>query len=207
MLRSAVTLLVLLSPAAALAQEAVPAPDTIFEPAEELTDPTGPLSTPEGYGDLTLPQLSPRTTPTGRVRVDVLGWGPRRLTLHAQPAGPDVGTTERCTAPCRLNLEPGRYLLSVQPHGAGPRRADDQPVWISGGHLAVQMSYDHRVGLRSLGWTFLMMGLSAFAVSWVGGLFGALIIGLPIAAAFMIPAAPLIFLEDSARVQTDVIVD
>lgn len=205
-----VALLVVGAPAAAYAQDAVPpvegppaeGEDQIFEePTDALDPPSGPVTAPQGYGDLTLPDIRPRTTTSRRVRVDVLGWGDRPLTLHLRPLDTGTPITDHCTAPCQLDLEPGRYDLSVQPRGAGPRRADDQPVWISGQHTAIQMSYDHRLGLRALGWNLLMMGITGFAVSWIGGFFTALIIGAPIGAALIIPALPLIFLEDSARVQ------
>lgn len=193
-------------PSEAPASEAPP--DVIFmEPSQDLDAPTGPVTAPQGYGDLTLPDVRPRSAPRRRVRIEVLGWGDRPLTLHLRPLDTGEPLTDHCTAPCQLDLEPGRYQFAVQPRGASPRRADDQPIWISGGHTAIQMSYDHRVGLRSLGWTLLMTGLSGFAVSWYGGIIGALIGGLPVAIAFMIPAIPLIFLEDSARVQVDALPD
>jgi len=133
--------------------------------------------------------------------VHVLPFGSEGLTLHLRATNQAPLMRDHCTAPCRLDLEPGRYELSVQPRGGGPRRADDQPVWISGDDVAIQASYDHRSGLRVLGWVFFSTGVSAFGLSLIGGIFTGLIIGLPIAAAFLIPFVPLAFLEDSARVQ------
>lgn len=190
-----------LAPVGAAAQDEAPIPppaDPPIDPGHALGDPTAPLATPSGYGDLRIPELRARTD--GRVRLDVVGWGRRALTLHLRPDGEGTAP-ETCTAPCRRDVLPGRYRLAVQPSGAGPRDADDQPVWIGGPRTVIQLGYDHRVGLRSVGWTLFCMAITAFGLSWIGGLWSAAIIGAPIAAGLLIPAAPLIFLEDSARVE------
>ena len=195
------------APAGASAQEPLPesaesteAPPAEASPSEALTGPAGPLVAPDGYGDPTLPPLRARAPAGRRVSLYALRAGSSRpLTLHARRA--DGGPTERCTAPCRLDVDQGRYVLSVEPRGGGPRTADDMPVRLEGDRLAVTMTYDHRVGLRSLGWTFFCLAVSAFAVSWVGGIFTALIIGAPLPEAFLIPFLPLVPLNDSARVE------
>jgi len=154
-----------------------------------------PPPVPEDYG-----QTEARPERADHVRVDALSWGERPLTLHVidEPVGP-------CTAPCRLELSPGRYRLAVQPRGGGPRDADGDPLLLQEGRVAVQMTYDHRIGLRSLGWVFVCFALSALGATapffGVGTANVFTIVGVPIAAGFLIPAVPLIFLEDSARVE------
>ncbi|MBX3269077.1 MAG: hypothetical protein KF729_02380 [Sandaracinaceae bacterium] len=168
-------------------------------PSEALTVPQGAVVAPQGYGDLTVPVLRPR--PTGRrATLYALSVGSARpLTLHARRT--DGGEDVRCAAPCRLDVDYGRYVLSVQPRGGGPRAADDMPVWLEGDRLAVTMSYDNRGALRALGWAFFSGALTAFSLSWIGGIFAAVLIGTPIAAALLIPFLPLVFLNDSARVE------
>lgn len=169
---------------------------------EALTAPELPTVPPEGYGDLRLPTLHPRREDgTGRVRAEVLAFHDGPLTLHIVDSDHDRPLTDHCTAPCRLDLEPGRYAFAIQNLDADPHLADDQPVWVSGTRVAIQMSYDHRIGLRSLGWNLVCWSITAFALSFIGGPIIALIIGLPLALGLAIPGVPLVLLQDSARVQ------
>jgi len=183
----------------ARAQAAAPALDeTVVEPSAgtDLDAPDGPATVPEGYG---VAPASPRRG--DRVHLDVLQLGDRPLTLRVRALDVRQPEIDGCAAPCVLELEPGRYRFEIDPEGGGPRRADGDSFYVSGERVALQMSYDHRMGLRTLGWTFFHLAGTAVGLSAIGGFFSVLIIGLPIAVAFAIPALPLMLLNDSARVE------
>jgi len=166
---------------------------------DALAQPSAAPAPVEGYG--TPPTLPVASGGDGRTELHVLDFDERRLTLHVAEGDGRDGDAFHCTAPCRLSLLPGRYRLSVQPEGGGPRVADDQPVWIGEGTQIAQLTYDHRSGLRVLGWVFFTVAAASLALSAIGGVFSALVIGAPIATAFLVPFFALSFLTDSARVQ------
>jgi len=173
--------------------------DAIFvEPHDQLDAPrpTGPPSAPEGYSLRRTPRRA-----NGLVHVDVLSIGERELTLHAHTLDELQEMTAQCTAPCVLELPRGRYRFEIDPRGGDPFDADGGAHYVSGDRMALQMSYDHRIGLRTMGWTFFGLSATALGLSAIGGIFGVLIFGLPIAAVLFIPALPLIFVRDSARVE------
>jgi len=144
--------------------------------------------------------VAPPTTDTARL--DALGFGQRPLALHVERMDGDAPAVDHCVAPCQLDVSPGRYRLAIAPRGGGPRDADGGPVTLFGGRHAVQMTYDHRIGERSLGWTFLCMALSVVvSIAPLQSEILMAVVAAPIGIALTIPALALIFLEDSARVQ------
>ena len=190
--RLVVVLALLSGPTVASAQD-----EAVETDVPEAPDASTEPDAPPGYGGA---ELRPAPAPD-LVEVYVLPIDDDVLRLQYQRIGwgeePSV-----CDAPCRLLLAPDRYRLRVQPRSGGPRDADGgDDVYVSGARGVVQIDYDHRVGLRSLGWSFVCAALSAMAASFPVGIIWGLIVGTPIAAAFLIPAVPLIFLEDSARVR------
>lgn len=211
-------LLVALAPARALAQTAedIPPPPPVVDPPtappeasqdepEELEAPTTEPYQPPGYRLRSAPQER-----AARTLVHVLSWGEDELTLHGRPRGSREPYARLCTAPCSLRVDPGVYELAISPSGGGPRGADGPPITFGRERTAVQMHYDHRSGLRVLGWTFFSLGATALGLSiglgvWIGGWAPliAAISGGPITAVMWIPWLVLAFLEDSARVQVD----
>lgn len=202
-------LFVALAPCSALAQSTEGVPPPPEDPAQGSAMPAASL----GVGE----QLEPPTAVPYRARiyqrprapgapldtrvpVDVLSWGEDELTLHARPRGSDESYTALCAAPCRLRLEPGAYEIAISPSGGGPRAADEQWAHVYPEPTAIQIHYDHRSGLRVLGWVFFSLGITAQALSAIG-VWTALYIGLPLFSAFLIPFFVLAFLEDSAHVQ------
>ena len=187
----ALLVVTLLAPLGASAQGAS---DTIFVDPEsyreaEVPEAPGSAATPEGYG-------APRPAAS---RLTVLGFGTPRLRLFLS-ATPSAPLHEFCTAPCVSELMPGTYRFGVAPQRGGPRMADDQPMRIGRDSVAI-LHYDNRGGLRSVGWAFFSAAATTLALSTLGGVFGVLLVGVPLAAAFMIPFFAMAFLMDSARVE------
>jgi hypothetical protein len=178
-------------------------PEATSEDLEDvrIPDPTGELSTPDGYGG-----RASRRTRRREGRVSVLSFGDGPLTLH-------VRTSEArelrpvCTAPCTAQLLEGTYFFGVGPRGHGPRQADGQPIHLTGPDQVILMHYDNRSGLRSVGWAFFTAAAMSLALSALpllsnpSNVFPILLIGLPLAAGFSIPFFSMAFLMDAARVE------